>query len=252
LPSNRQLLANILFEGTLSARTRGYKGPVVLHNVSETTFQASKRIELDDSGPTISPATANTHTDLRTERIDTHLPRLRGRIAKRIAWRRTAQSQGRAEAITAAHTKDDIRGDFDERINASMKNVERIFASKIANLETGKSPMPTDVRFRCRPESVEFAILREDATTAERKLRPPPPRAGADVSVRVHRTLFTGAIQDPQLLQEVAPLFIKLLDARAKQENDSNQQDSGAANKSEPAWAIDLEWLSLDFEDPGR
>ena len=112
--------------------------------------------------------------------------------------------------------------------------------------------MPTDVRFRCRPESVEMAILREDATADERKLRPPPAREGADVSVRVHRTLFTSAIEDPQLLQEIAPLFIKLLDARAKQEKATRQQTMKTSNELEPKWAIDLEWLSLDFEDPGR
>jgi hypothetical protein len=177
---------------------------------------------------------------------------LRGRIARRVAWRRTAQSHDRAEAITADHTEDDIRDDFDKRINASMNNVQRVFASKIPNVETGKSPMPTDVRFRCRPESVEMAILREDATTDERKLRPPPARVGADVSIRVHRTLFTSAIDDPQLLQEMAPLFTKLLDARAKQERETRQQTMNTSNESEPKWAIDLEWLSLDFEDPGR
>jgi hypothetical protein len=253
IPSNVDLRANIRFDGTVRSRTRGYKGPVVLHNIADSTFHARKLIALDDDfGLSVAPAVTNIATRLRTMCITTSLPRLRGRIATRIAWRRVSRSHGQAEAITEDHTADDIRSDLDARINRSMAHVQRVFGSKIPELETGRSPVPTDVRFRCRTEYLEMALVREDATVEERKLRPPPAQENSDVSLRVHRTLFTSAIRDPQLLQNMAPLFEKLLDARAKQVSNTGSKSSDQSGGSDAEWAINLEWVSLDFKNTSR
>ena len=200
----------------------------------------------------VGPATATAPTDLTLFGVSSTLPRLRGRIATRIGWRRAAQSHGQAQSITADHTADDIREDFDERVNRSMVKVQQALGSKIPELETGRNPVPTDVRFRSSPNYVEVAILRENATAEERKLRPPMPTADSDVAVRVHRTLFTGALEDPQLLQNLAPFFEKLLEARAEQERDARKQPANGTPAAAPKWAFDLEWLSLDFTDMGR
>ena len=130
-PSNDQLSANITFYGNVRARTRGYKGPVVLHNIADSRFQANKRIALDDFGLRVAPAAADASTRLRTTFITTSLPRLRGRIATRIAWRRVSQTHARAEAITSDHTADDIRSDLDKRINQSMANVQNFLGARL-------------------------------------------------------------------------------------------------------------------------
>ena len=68
IPSNDQLRANIAFDGTVRARTRGYKGPVVLHNISDSTFRAHKLIAMDDAGLRVAPSTADVSTRLRYDR----------------------------------------------------------------------------------------------------------------------------------------------------------------------------------------
>ena len=175
-------------------------------------------IALDDLGLRAAPSAADVSTRLRTTFITTSLPRLRGRIATRIAWRRVSQTHARAEAITSDHTADDIREDFDKRINQSMANVQNFLGANLRALETGRSPMPTDVRYRCKTECVEMGLVREDATADERKLRPPVALEDSDVSVRLHRSLLTSAIEDPQLVQTLAPMLTRLLDALAKQD----------------------------------
>jgi hypothetical protein len=250
LPSNDRLLASLIFEGAVIAHTRAYNGPVILHNTSDSTFTARRLIELSDSTLLISRATVVAPTQLTTHSITTHLPGIRGRIATRVAWRRTRSKHGRAEAITADRTADDIRRDFEERTNASLANVKRVFAETIPDLDEGSRAMPTDLRFRCRPEHLEMAILREGATSEERQLRPPPARAGSDVSLRVHRSLFTRAIADPQLLQDLTPLFEKLLQAQAKQktsESVSSSATTTAAQRPVPNWSMDSGWLIMDF-----
>ena len=236
----------------MHARTTGRKGPVILRYRADSTFHARKLIAMDDTGVHIGPATATAPTDLTLIGVDSTLPRLRGRIATRIGWRRASRSHGQAQSITADHTADDIREDFDERINRSMIKVQQALGSKIPELETGRNPVPTDVRFRSSPNYVEVAILRENATAEERRLRPPMPTADSDVAVRVHRTLFTDALEDPQLLQNLAPFFEKLLEARAEKERDARKQPANGTTATASKWAFDLEWLSLDFSDIDR
>ena len=158
---------------------------------------------------------------------------------------RVAQSNARAEAITSDHTAADIREDFDKRINQSMANVQNFLGASLRSLEMGRSPMPTDVRYRCKTESVEMGLVREDATADERKLRPPVALEDSDVSVRLHRSLLTSALEDPQLVQTLAPMLTRLLDALAKQDGGA---DSTLATRGKMKWTIDLDWLSLDFK----
>jgi hypothetical protein len=108
------------------------------------------------------------------------------------------------------------------------------------------------VRFRSSKDSVEVAILREDATAEEHKLRPPPAKEDSDIAVRVHRTLFTTAMEDPELMQNLSPLFQKLLEARADPlENDRAKTASGG-DAPNPSWEVNRGWLSLDFKDTNR
>ena len=94
-----------------------------------------------------------------------------------------------------------------------------------------------------------MGLVREDATADERKLRPPVALEDSDVSVRLHRSLLTSAIEDPQLVQNLAPMLTRLLDALAKQEGGA---DSTLTTRGKMKWAIDLDWLSLDFKDGSR
>ena len=86
LPGTGHLLGKITFEGTVHSQTRGYKGPVVLHQVSDSTFRSSKLISMDEKGLRVSRATTHAPTNLKTVGIDTSLPRLRGRIARRRSY----------------------------------------------------------------------------------------------------------------------------------------------------------------------
>jgi len=252
LPSSGQLLGSIAFDGTVHASTTGRKGSVILHNRADSTFHARKMIAMGNTGVRVGAATATATTNLTLIGVDSTLPRLLGRIAKRIGWHRALRSHGQAQLITADHTADDIREDFDDRINRTMSKVQHALGSKIPELETGRNPVPTDVRFRSSQKYVEIGIFRENATPEERRIRPPMPTADSDVAVRVHRTLFTDALDDPQLLQNLVPFFGNLLEARAESERDTRKDPANGTTATTTTWAFDLQWLSLDFSDIDR
>jgi SLA1 homology domain 1, SHD1 len=253
LPSNGRLLGKLAFEGTVHSQTRGYKGPVILHQVSKSTFRSSKLIALDENGLRVSPATTAAPTELTTTRIDTCLPRLRGRIATRIAWNRVAGSHQQAESITSQHTAATVSGDFDRRIDKSVAKVQEVFKSKVPELDDGPQLAGTEMRFRSSADCVEVAMIRREANTEERKLRPPVVEGNPDVAVRLHRALLTRAIADPQLRDDLAPRFVQLLNARIRQKAEAGPK---ADDKEMPTdttkWAFNLDWLVLDFIDSAR
>lgn len=249
LPTKGKLAAKISFEGTVHARTQGYNGPVVLHQIADSTFHASKTISLDSSGLKVTSANASAPTHLTTTGIDSSLPRLRGRIARRIAWRRLASSNAEAERITADHTAAIIGDDFDRSIDKSMAKIQDVFKSKIPELSADRGMMTAEIRLRTNTDSIEIAMVRLNAADAERRLRPPGVQGNPDVALRVHRAVLTHAVADRQVREDLVPLFTKLLNGRI---------DSGklvAAGKLEQVaeatkWSIDPDWLALDFDDP--
>jgi hypothetical protein len=248
LPSSGRISGQLAFEGTVHAETRGYKSPVVLHQFSDSTFRSSKLVMLDELGLRTTRATTSAPTDLRTTGITSSLPRLRGRIATRIAWGRVSGSHQAAECITADHTAAMISSDFDESVDQSVAKVQKLFTSKIARLDDENRPLRTEMRFRSSAECVELAMIRREATVDERKLRPPRVEGNPDVAVRVHRAMMTRAAADPEIREDLAPL-IKVLKSRfGLNETTDSKGDKGLPNGN-AKWSFDLDWLTLDFKD---
>jgi hypothetical protein len=247
LPSSGRLLGKITFEGTVHAQTRGYKSPVVLHQVSDSTFRSTKLISLDEKGLHVSPATTTAPTDLKTTDIGTSLPRLRGRIATRIAWRRVGDAHQEAESITAQHTAATVSHDFDERIDQSVAKVREVFKSKIPQFDREDHPVLTEMRFRSCPECVEMAMIRREANDEERKLRPPMIDGNPDVAVRMHRATLTRAMADPQVREDLGPLFVKILNARFAQNADAGSKTEKKSPVDTTKWSFDVDWLAMDF-----
>lgn len=258
LPSTGKLTARIDFTGTVHATSRGYNGPVVMRNVSDSTFTAHKVVEFDESGLRVSPASVDAPTKLDIQSVSSSLPGLRGRIASRIGQRRVRSSHREAEAITSEHTADDIRRDFDARIDRSIDKLQAVLQAKIPDLQALDPNGQRKVRFRSTPECLEMVVVRQDASPHEWQLRPPLNNEDKDLTVRVHRTLFLSAIEDPKLIEDMAPLFAKLLEARSQKRKDNSVDTNGGgaalANSlvADAQWAIDREWLSLDYADAGR
>jgi SLA1 homology domain 1, SHD1 len=250
IPSFGKLRGKIAFEGTVHANTRGYHWPVTLHQTSDSKFRASKTVTMDENGLQVTDATVRAATNLRTNCISTSLPRLRGRIATRIAWRRVNSAHSQAESITSDHTADRLARDFDTRTNASLAKVQKAFKSKIPDLDPGDDLLQAEMRFRSNIDSVEMAIVRVAANGDERKLRPPRVQGDPDVAVRVHRSLLSRAIADPELRENLAPLFGNVLNARIEQV----ASVAMGADKDAPAdtsqWSFDMHWLTLDYTDP--
>lgn len=243
-PSRDKLSGEVTFTGTVTSRTTGYNGPAILQILSDATFQARKPISLSDAGLNVSPATAVAPTKLQTTNIETTLPRLLGRIATRIAWRRDAQSRSEAEAITSQHAAKTIRDDLDARVDESIAKVEQALQFKIPGLEIDSQQL-TIKRFRTSADYVEMAMMRQDATVEEYSLRPPEVQGSPDIAVRVSRSIVRQAVADSELSAELAPLLGKLLDARVI------NKALAMARDATTNWSIHPHWIALDYTQAG-
>jgi hypothetical protein len=252
LPSSNSLLGEITFDGTVRARTVGHNGPAVLHYLSDTSFQSRKPIRWDASGLSVSPASTSAPTVLKTTGVGSTSPGLRGRIVTRIASRRDARSHCEAEAITARHTAATISEDFDERIDDSVARVQKVFQEKIPQELGFDFDQEMITRYRTTSDYVEMAMIRRGASPEECSLRPPAVTEDPDIAVRLNRSMLRGKLADTELSVSLAPLLLRVLDARAvKQAIAAIGTDSSQLVDS-TKWSIEPNWVTLDYTDAER
>jgi hypothetical protein len=97
-----------------------------------------------------------------------------------------------------------------------------------------------------------MAMVRVAANGDERKLRPPSVKGDPDVAVRVHRSLLSRAIADPELRETLAPLFGNVLKARFQPVASITMGADKDAPTDSSQWSFDLDWLTIDYTDAER
>ncbi len=111
-----------LISGTVTSTTCGVNGPATINSSASTKYIARKVLFFDGRQITTTPAEVKVHTQLQITNIGSSLPRLRGRVVRRVANRRAAESREQAEAITSRLTHNDLQqqidAEFDNRISA--------------------------------------------------------------------------------------------------------------------------------------
>ncbi len=251
-PSRDSLLGDIRFIGTVHSRTVGYNGPAILHYISDATFRAEKAINMGDSGLSAAPAIASVSTRLQTTNIQTTLPRLRGRIATRIAWNRAEKSRSEAETISSNHTAAIIRDDLDKQVDQSVATIQETFRAKLAEFELDRDHLAAHMNFRTTPEYVEMAMIRQDANAEEKSLRPPPVEGNPDVAIRVNRILLSRVFANPQIGPKIASVLSKLLIAQGAEKAIVVSYASEELPQNQEKWSVGRDWLTLEYTDPRR
>jgi hypothetical protein len=251
-PSDSQALGEVEFVGTVHARTIGRNGPATLHYLSDSKFRARKRLKIDESGLSALPAIAEAPTRLTPTSIRTSLPRLRGQIAERIAWRRVANTRSQADAIASDHTADDIRHDLDRKINESVAAIQKTVHSQIADLKLDGEARPLLMRSRSTPEYIEVVMYRSGATPEEMRMQPSPVEGNPDIAVRVHRTILARALSDARLREKFAPVLAGLLETRIAPETVTVLPKAEQTPQNSTEWSMGLDWLTFDFRDSKR
>jgi hypothetical protein len=237
-PNDREAAADVEFTGTVHANTIGHSGPATLRYLSESSFHARKKLILGENGVNTSAATVEAPTRLIPTSIGTSLPGLRGRIGDRIARRREAGSRSQAEAIVGRDTANDIRHDFDKKLNEAVAEIQSKVQAQIAALKLNGGDGHVVLRSRSTQDFIEVAVCRPGGEAERLQVASATPFTGnPDCSVCIHRSLMASLASNAELRDKFAPALAGVLVAGGEP----------AATASGPKLSMADEWLTVDF-----
>ncbi|MDZ4851242.1 MAG: hypothetical protein SGI77_18290 [Pirellulaceae bacterium] len=144
--------------GTVTSTTCGTNGPAIIQADATTQYTALKYALFDGHRFTTRPTSIQLTTRVKITGIGSSLPGLRGRIVRRFASKRAAESHHQVESITANLTAQElcqnIDIDFDERIRSLNEKLQKnLSILKLLDI-TGER-----LSIRSSPEMVEVGVL---------------------------------------------------------------------------------------------
>jgi hypothetical protein len=204
-------IVDLLFHGQVHSRTTGFGGPVQVHSSSVTNFSAVKRLQLDEFGIAMLPARVAAQTSTSIHGVSTSLPRLRGRIARRIGGQRAADLKPAAEAEAARKAEVRIGREFDVDVTSQLRSANGRLSEALAALPVEADLFRGRLRFASSGEYLQVAIHR-----AGGRVSPAPPPSPASLGspelvVHVRDSLVERIVRDTDLQDRFEPLVRRLL-----------------------------------------
>jgi hypothetical protein len=246
-PSLGKLSGEVVFDGTVQSNSKGYNGPAIIFSKSDSQFRARKPVSISTSGVHSEPARASVNTNLTTTGIGSTLPRLRGRIATRVAQRRNAEQHGEAESITADHTARRIRNDLDLRIDSALARIGKFAAETFPLDDMQFENRKSELRLRSTNENLELGMMVVEGVGAESlRLRPPAVVGKPDLAIRINRALFDDETNAGlEQVQEVAELFVAKLKSSLSLK--FAEREKGRGENDVVEWRLEPDWVVVDY-----
>lgn len=241
-----QAVFDVVFSGIVTTQSRGTNGPVVLHSTATTPFYAAKRLTLNPNGMRMSPTVTQARTSSSTNQIDTMLPGLRGRIAERVAWRRSSESHSEADAIASQHAAERIRSEFDKEVQLTVARIEKILVEGTRDLPMEFENERPKIHFSSTAKHLNIVMHRPNATAEELAMAPPLIDGDPALAVRAHRVVVRQALGTARLKQMMEDLLGGLRTAATVQ---TVKMATAEPRALELKWSRDRNWLILDHVD---
>jgi len=208
--ADTRAVVDLRFNGRVRSRTIGFGGPVRVHCSSTTRFEAVKRVVLDEDGIELMPARARAETSIAIEGVTTDLPRLRGRIARRIGSQQAAAKRAAAEVESARKAEEQIARELDEEVFRQLRKGHGKLLQSLAALPIDRSKLDTRLQFATSGEYLHVTLHRVNGRPS-RVLPPKPGELGSpELVVHLHSSLVNHVLQNVELQQSLEPL-VKLV-----------------------------------------
>jgi hypothetical protein len=235
----------VVVTGTADSQTVGTHHPVWIHSDGHTEFRGTKRIFLTDDGVTFQPAKVTSTTRSRTTGISTSLPRLRGRIARRIAADRVNESRPAADRISGQHNEVRVARDIDRQVEESLKRTDVFLREHKDRVREALGLGETRTVYSSTDDYLEFAFLGKDVKDDA----PSPPEfiADSDLEIVLHTPTLTPTALGPGAKMLLTNLFNVLLDDVLEERAD--RRDLEPVN-CRLVWSRDQQWLAIQADRP--
>jgi hypothetical protein len=216
VPAQRLAVVDVLFSGQIHSQTTGFGGPVQVHSSGMTQFSAVKRLALDEQGIRVLPAQVSAQTSTSINGVTTSLPRLRGRIARRIGSRHAAEMKPAADAEAARKAEMQIARQFDAEVGRQLIDARGKLEQALAALPIDRDLLAGRMQFATSHDHLHLAIHRGAGEPS--RVRPPSPAefGTPELVVHVHAALVDRVVRNTELQRSLEPLVNMLLADQAQ------------------------------------
>jgi len=235
----------VMVDGTARSRTVGTHHPVWIHSAGHTEFHGTKKLFLNDDGVRFLPADVTASTRSRTTGVSTSLPRLRGRIARRVATRRLNESGPAADRISAEHNEVRVARDIDRQVEESLRRTDTFLKQHQDRVREALGLEGTKTVYSSTDEYLEFAFVGADAE--EDGPRPPEFVADSDLEIVLHTPTIAPAALAPGAKALLTNLFNALLEDVLDQRADRHDREPANCRL---VWSQDQQWLVIQADGP--
>lgn len=187
VPSNSS--ARLLFQlsGSTRSNTVGVNGPVRIRSVGDTSFQATKVVELSDRSFRVLPASASATTRSRTRGVEKIGGGLGSRIVESIARKRVAEKKGQADRIAGGRAAGRIAGRLNEQLDQQIIEARRRYDERVTRPLRRRRATPRRLVQQTTSDRLLVEAVLADDTQLAAAGGPVPP-VPAPLSARIHRS----------------------------------------------------------------
>ena len=241
LPSVGSVRIQVALSGTVDSKNFGYNGPVRLRTSGYGQVNATRTIEVAESGVRLEPVVVNAAS--LTTRIDAIEHPLR--LVRRIARKKAAQQKAKADRITRGRFVSRISEAFAEETNAGASEpIPDVMAEARPHLQRLNLPEPTRT-LESTSDSIFLGVTIRKNNQLAAPTEPPPVLVSNEATVQIHESLIDntiGAILAGRTMtrSELQALASKTGRDDADQE-DADQEDASGAVDEEPEFEIDFD-----------
>lgn len=189
VPNSEQAEMETVLSAKTTSKTVGYNGPVTIYAGGVTTIDARKKMLIDEDGISGLPATCQARTNSNVHSLDA------GRIASKIAWKRIAQSKGKANRIAASHAEARVRGRLDREAAPMIADANKSFATHYRNPMLRLRQYPSLLKLTTDTDYLYVTALQANRSQIAAPSAPSELPGETDLAARVHETLMNNLIE---------------------------------------------------------
>jgi hypothetical protein len=250
IPNDRQAQIELHFKGSTNFNTSGRSGPVQLYSRGTTWFESSKLFSLDGSGAQFTPASTCATTCYVTDNICTTLPRLRGRISLRVAWRREGKGHAEASSVISRNSERQIGHGFDVAMDEQLASATKAVAEHMDQLPKDHPLVAHGAHCHTSADAVYVVLLGPGASEQKFVTAPTLNKSSPDVELHVHSSLVFKALSDPDLRRMLQSLTDSLTGKQSPPKAPAQSPPAEGAEQFDAYWSPDRSWFTFIWNAP--
>jgi len=239
MPTADRSTVDILLQGVCDTDTVGSTRGVSISSHGVTQFSAIKRLMLTSGGLRALPTVSSANTEIQTTGIDASQPRLRGRIARRIASSRVDETRGQATWESARHAEQRINAALDREVEELLAQIRPQLHRTMTELAAVERDTGYVVRYSTTPLHV---VIRVEDPNGERSVLPPVLPDDRLVLVQAHGEFVKQVIGNERLRR----LLSQWTGSDSSQTFLVSARQNGIDMRSR--WSRDGNWLTIQWD----